>query len=484
MRTSSNVIPTTDSVLVGVVLLIATLLTSLEVGAQTTGDPFPEPIPVEAGAISVAVSEFVRLPETDGEPARAMHLVVEEGTDRIFVLEMTGPLYAMAPDGSGLVEYIDVDDPAWGVSVESGGRERGIQSFAFHPDFATENAPGYGRFYIWTDTDNTAPSPDFGPRDGSDSHDTVLLEFVASDATAARYDGGPPRELMRFQQPYGNHNGGQIAFNPLAEPGDDDYGLLHIGVADGGSGGDPQDLAQDLGSAFGKLLRIDPIGSAGRVGEYGVPASNPFVGRAGALPEIWAWGLRNPQRFAWDAVTGALFVTDIGQNTVEEVSVVTAGANLGWNRWEGSFAYVGREGVSTAAPRSESGVTYPVAEYDQEDPLFTQRVAVTGLVVQRSGAIPALEGRVLWGELASGEIFHFPLDPLPSGGQRSLRRLLLDAGDGPTTLLELVRAENARQGREPASRTDLRMSPGPGGSIFLLNKHDGVVRVIGEPVAR
>lgn len=445
---------------------------------QATGNPFPEPIEPEQGVITVAVEDFVRLPDVGGDAARAMHLITEPGTQRVFVVDMRGPLYAVGYDGQGLVEYVDVNDPRWGVSVEAGGRERGIQSFAFHPDFATEGAPGYGKFYVWTDTDDTAPAPDFGPRSDDDSHDTVLLEFTASDATAAIYDGGAPRELMRFQQPYGNHNGGQIAFDPLVERGSDDYGLLYVGVADGGSGGDPQDLSQDLANGFGKILRVDPLGSGSANGEYGIPPSNPFVGQAGVLPEIWAYGVRNPQRFAWDASNGTFFFTDIGQNTVEEISVATAGADLGWNDWEGSFRYVGRGGVSTSNPRSDPDVTYPVAEYDQEDPLLTGRAASTGLIVQRGGPVAALDGRVLWGDLPSGEIFHFSADQLPDGGQDPLRRVLLDAGDGPMTFLELVRAENRRQGRDEASRTDLRMSPGPDGWIFLLNKHDGVVRVV------
>ncbi len=448
--------------------------------AQTTGDPYPDPIPAEAGAITVPVADFVRLPEIGGDPARAMHLISEPQTGRIFIVDMQGPLYTVGADGSGLVEYIDVNDGRWGVSVESGGRERGIQSFALHPDFAMQGAPGYGRFYIWTDTDNTAPAPDFRPREDDDSHDTVLLEFTARDASARSYDGGAPRELMRLQQPYGNHNGGQIAFNPLAARGGDDFGMLYVGVADGGSGGDPQNLSQDLGSIFGKILRIDPLGTDGRNGSYGIPASNPFLGNASALAEIWAYGVRNPQRFAWDAANGTFFFTDIGQNTVEEISIATAGANLGWNTWEGSFRYAGRGGVDTGDPRSGAGVVFPVAEYDQSDPLLTGRAASTGLIVQRGGSIPALEGRVLWGDLPSGEIFHFSADALPQGGQSALRRLLLDAGNGPATLLDLIQAENAAQGRSPASRTDLRMSPGPDGSIFLLNKHDGVVRVIRE----
>src|SRR6185503_1006013 len=138
-------------------------------------------------------------------------------------------------------------------------------------------------------------------------------------------------------------NAGHMAFNPLAAPGSPEFGLLYIGVADGGSGGDPMKHAQNLGSAFGKLFRIDPLGNNSKNKKYGIPANNPFVNTPGALPEVWAYGVRNPQRFAWDSRNGNMFVSDIGQNVVEEVSIASAGANLGWNLWEGSYRFVGNE---------------------------------------------------------------------------------------------------------------------------------------------
>ena len=150
------------------------------------------------------------------------------------------------------------------------------------------------------------------------------MEFTARDAGAATYDGGAPCVLLRVEQPFGNHNGGYITFNPLADPGDPDFGLLYVGVADGGSGGDPMNLAQDLGRVFGKILRIDPLGDDSRNGRYGIPADNPYAeAGSGALGEIFASGLRNPQGLAWDRANGNMFVTDIGQNIVEEISLVT-----------------------------------------------------------------------------------------------------------------------------------------------------------------
>lgn len=457
----------------------ALLLLTSAATAQETGDPFPEPIEAEAGVIVVHVVEFATIPDVDGAPSRMMTMVHEPGTDRLFLSDQRGTLYAVS-EGSGVSPYLDVDARRWGVEVDAGWREKGVQNFAFHPQFAEDGAPGYGKLYVWTDTHRTDPEPDFRPAGGNDSHDTVLLEFTARDAGADTYDGSPPRELARFEQPYGNHNGGELTFNPLAGPGDPDYGLLYVGVGDGGAGGDPHDMARDPGSAFGKVLRIDPLGSGGASGEYGVPPDNPFAGDGdeSTLAEVYLLGLRNPQHLAWDSATGTLFVADIGQNTVEEVTVAEAGDDLGWNAWEGSFRFTGSN-VSLEASRSERGVTYPVVEYDQQDPLLIDRAAVTGLHVVRDGAIPPLEGRLLFGDLPSGELFHVDADDLPEGGQAAIRRVLFDPGDGePRTLRELVEATREEQGRDTAGRVDLRLGSAPDGRIFLLNKHDGVLRLL------
>jgi glucose/arabinose dehydrogenase len=212
-----------------------------------------------------------------------------------------------------------------------------------------------------------------------------------------------------------------------------------------------------------------------------VPASNPFAGgrRPGALQEIYAYGLRNPQRFAWDPANGAMYVADIGQNIVEEVSIATPGANLGWNVWEGSFRYAGREGVDTANPRGDTSVTFPVVEYMHGDPLLQQRAAVTGLHVFRSATIPPLENQVLLADLPSGELLSFYADRPPAGGSAGLHRVLLRQGSGaPTTLLALIRARNAPQGRPPAARADLRLAAAADGRVFLLNKADGMIRAL------
>ncbi len=460
-------------------LALAALLLAAPALAQVPNDPFPDPIEATEGVIVVGYTEFATLPDVEGERARPMRLVDEPGAGRLFVNDMQGPIYTISYDGT-VALYLDINGPGWGVPVEFTGRERGVQSFALHPRFSVPGTAGYGKLYAWMDTRDKQPEPDFVSGGGGDAHDTVLVEFAARDARAATYDGGPPRVLLRVEQPFRNHNGGYIAFNPLASPGDGDFGRLYIGVADGGSGGDPLDLGQDLGAVFGKILRIEPLGSDSRNGRYGIPADNPYATARNdrALGEIFASGLRNPQGLAWDPVNGNMFVTDIGQNIVEELSLVTAGADLGWNSWEGSFRFISRQAVDLADARSEPGITYPIAEYGQLDPLLQPRSAAGGVMVYRDDAIPQLQDHVLFADFPQGELFHLPADDLPDGGQDAIRRVLLRDGGETKRLLQLVVEKTEEQGREPAVRVDLRLGTGPEGRVFLMNKHDGLIREI------
>ena len=451
--------------------------------AGQTNEPFKQRIIADQGIITVRLREFASLPDIENIAARAMTLTEETGTRRLFVSEMRGLLYAVSMDGRTVTPYIDLRDPRWSVAVQSVGRERGLQSFAFHPQFAVAGAPGYGKFYTWTDiVSNPAATADFTTPQAATTHDTVMLEWTARTANAAIYDGAAPRELFRLRQPFANHNGGHIAFNPLARPGTPEFGLLYVGVGDGGSGGDPMNQAQNLGSAFGKFLRIDPLGRNSRNGKYGIPAANPFVATAGALPEIYAYGVRNSQGFSWDSRDGRMYMSDIGQNIVEEVSPVTAGANLGWNTWEGSYRFVSREAVIADGPRADAKVTFPIVEWDQLDPVLlpNNSGASVGAIVYRSNSVPQLNGRLLFGDMPSGELFHVSADNLPQGGQDAIRRVLFttDGAAGPRTLLAIIQDKNKTQGKQPAARADMRFAVNAAGQIFLLNKADGTIRVV------
>jgi len=463
----------------GAALLILGLLTT-HLFAQTTNDPFSDPIEAFDGIITVGYKEFATLPDIDGEAALAMDLESEPEGKRYFVNDLHGILYTVNESGD-VTEFLDLSDPKWNVDLRWTVRERGFTGLALHPEFNNVGSPGYGRFYTLLDSANTEPDPGFTPEGGNDAHDTLLLEWKARDARSQSYDGNTPRELMRMEQPFGNHNGGQIAFNPLAEPGTPDFGTLYISIGDGGSGGDPMNMSQNLTSIFGKILRINPLGSNSQNGQYGIPADNPFVNDSDTfiLGEIYVYGTRSPNRIAWDSKNGQMYVADIGQNTVEEISQVSAGANLGWNIWEGSFRYVSRDGVDIGDPRADPEMIFPVVEYDPKDPLMLRSsVASSGLAVYRSSYIPQLQNLLIFAELASGEIFYVSADQLPEGGQDAIRRILLKDGDVDKTVLEVIREKNETQGREETYRADVRLAHTKDGNLFLLNKHDGVIRLL------
>jgi hypothetical protein len=461
--------------------MLAVLLMPYVAFAQTTTDPFPDPIAATDGVIKVKFVEFATIPETGSAAPRVMQLVNEPGTKRLFVSDMTGRLYSISYDGKTVTPYLDLTAPEWKVSVQSQGSERGFHSFAFHPQFNQSGSRGFGKFYTVVDTTNTTVPADFKPAGGTHTHDTVLLEWTVKNPGGATYDGAVPRGLIRVEQPFANHNAGHLTFNPLARPGAPDFGLLYMGFADGGSGGDPLNHAQNLGSAFGKILRLDPLGTNSANGKYGIPASNPFAGdnNPGTLGEIYAYGVRNPQRLFWDSKNGNMFMSDIGQNTVEEISPVTAGANLGWNTWEGSFTFVaGRPGgVNMTDPRKDPKVTYPIAEYGQLDPLLQSSSAAIGGMVYRHTRIPQLTNLVIFGDNPSGEIFYVNADNLPKGGQ-SFHRILLNDNGVAKPYLQVIKEKNVAQGKMPATRADLRFGEGPDGQIFLLNKRDGIIRLL------
>ena len=296
------------------------------------------------------------------------------GDERLFVVEKRG-LIRIVRDGQLASEpFLDISG-----RVGSGGSEQGLLGLAFHPRFAAT-----GTFFVnYTDTAGT----------------TVIARFSAA---GDRADPASEVVLLRIEQPFANHNGGAMAFGP--------DGYLYIGMGDGGSAGDPNGNAQSLNSLLGKILRLDVDGGE----PYAVPADNPYAGSGEVYPEIWASGLRNPWRIAFDRLTGDLYLGDVGQNQWEEVDWVPAGApgglNFGWNLREGLHAYNGDPSPA---------FTDPVAEYAHD-----QGCAVTGGRVVRDAALPTWQGLYLYGDYCSGHVWG--LLRTPDGGW--LNGLLFESG--------------------------------------------------------
>ncbi len=290
-----------------------------------------------------------------------------DGSGRLFIVEQTGRIRIIK--GGKLLDTSFLDLSA---SV-SGGNEQGLLGLAFHPGYRSN-----GKLYVsYTDRAGTS----------------IIREYRVSSSNADRVNGASGRTLLRLRQPYSNHNGGNIAFGP--------DGDLYIGFGDGGSAGDPGNRAQDLGSLFGKLLRIDVNRRTGTL-PYGIPATNPFVGRAG-LDQIWAYGLRNPWRWSFDRKTGDLWIGDVGQDTWEEVDRALAsngrnagrGLNFGWKAMEASHCYAPSSGCSRTAR------TLPLTEYRHTN----GRCSITGGFVYRGSDYPDLAGAYLFADYCSGEIW-------------------------------------------------------------------------------
>ena len=420
---------------------------------------------VSAQSITVGIEEYADL-ELNG--AR-MNLMTTDPSGRLFINDQNGGLFFIDRQSREPTEYLNLSDDASYPTLDliSAG-EPGFQSFAFHPDFATAGAGGFGKFYTIHSSRNTAPTPDFDPGGGTSFH-SVLLEWNTSNPTAEIFVAADPanpfREVLRFDQPFGNHNAGQLAFNPSANAGTDRTNL-YIGLGDGGSGGDPQNNGQNAGNPYGAILRIDPLGNNSNNGQYGIVADNVFAsdGSAATLAENYSIGLRNPQRFGWDDRNGNLYIADIGQNRFEEINLGQNGGNFGWDI---------REGLQGG---SLPGAIDPVAAYSHSSFLTNQttgsRAITVGEVVLGS-EIAGLDGQLLLGDFPNGVIYTLNVDNDPlNGGQDQLDELLLlDVATGstnPVRLLELINTSS--------SRADLRFSFNTGSDVFILNKRDGIIR--------
>jgi len=253
--------------------------------------------------------------------------------------------------------FLDIRD-----RVNDGSNEQGLLGLAFHPNFSQN-----GYFFV-----------NYTGQGG----DTFVARFeVTSDPNWV--DPASEKIILRIKQPFGNHNGGHLAFGP--------NGQLYIGTGDGGSANDPQGNAQNLNTLLGKMLRLD----INHAEPYGVPADNPFIG-TGSRPEIWAYGLRNPWRFSFDRLTGDLYIGDVGQNQWEEINFLAVnapgGANFGWDFWEAFHPFEGN-------PPPNLDFVSPISEYDH-----SLGCSVTGGVVYR-GSLEAWQGVYFYGDFCTGIVW-------------------------------------------------------------------------------
>lgn len=286
----------------------------------------------------------------------------DDGTNRIFIVEQQGIIKVFNNDisVSSAKTFLNISD-----SVLSGG-ELGLLGLAFHPDFKNN-----GYFFV----DYTKNNP----------RRTVISRFKISNTNPDSADRNSEVILIEQSQPYSNHNGGQIAFGP--------DGYLYIGFGDGGSGGDPENRAQNLKTFLGKILRIDVNSANGNL-NYSIPSTNPFINNINALDEIYAYGLRNPWRFSFDISTGTLWCGDVGQNLWEEIDTIKSGGNYGWRIMEGNHCY-------NPSNCSNAGLELPIWEYSHS----SGNCSVTGGYVYRGDQSSPIYGKYIYGDYCSASIW-------------------------------------------------------------------------------
>ena len=478
-------------------------------GAQSlVTDPLPQS--VEKLGLEVRIADLVRLPQTRGRlpadqdvnPAgwARVSFVRDLPDGRRFANDSRGFLYRLDRDGPSV--YADVA-AAFPYAIYS-RLESGFIGFDFHPEFARN-----GLFYTVHGeraTDNPA-APDFVPPGytaADATYHNVITEWRAEDPAASTFSG-TRRELLRVAHIVQNfsHPFGEVAFNPTARPGDEDYGLLYTSGSDLGfsNGGGPESnnprQTQRLDSVVGAILRFDPrspaeSGGTKGLGDYTIPPANPFAddGDPATLGEIYAYGFRNAHRLSWDMNDGTMFAADIGMNHIEEINIVHPGGNYGWMRREGYWENgMWRPGgalnqlyelpADVLDGRTRDEFQYPVAIYDHSD-----GQAVTGGFTYH-GTIPQLEGKFVFGDIARGRLFAADVAALKAaddGVPRTVAPIeeiqLYEIGrDGRrvyVSLRELIERTNGAT----ATRADLHIGRSGDGELFVTSRQDGMIRML------
>lgn len=324
--------------------------------------PAPVMAPAEGDEGATAVASITLAPIVTSGLSQPLYLT-HAGDDRLFVVEKGGTIRIIRAGVLAAEPFLNISD-----RVNSGASERGLLGLAFHPGYG-EN----GRFFV-----------NYTGQSGN----TVISAFQTS-ADPDRADPDSELILLTIPQPYPNHNGGLLKFGP--------DGYLYVGMGDGGAAGDPHNHGQNGATLLGAMLRLD-VDAQGNGANYAIPADNPFITEGSTRNEIWANGLRNPWRFSFDRLTGDLYIADVGQNRLEEISFLAAGtpggANFGWNVMEGSECY-GRGGCDPA------GLVLPLYEYANA----SGRCSITGGYVYRGEQFPALRGGYFFGDYCSGEVW-------------------------------------------------------------------------------
>lgn len=431
--------------------------------------------PIRTGGFKIGLDKV-----TDGLTAPLKAVTAGGQPNRLYVIDQVGRLVSLDITNGHKTTVLDVSARLVPLGTAGPGTydERGFLGTAFHPDYAHN-----GLLYTWTSEPNAgAPSfPTTMPAGSTANHQNVLAEWHVPDPANpdGAVDPASRRELMRVDWPQSNHNSGDLAFGP--------DGLLYLPMGDGG-GADDQGTghaggnAQNPSNPLGKIHRIDVDGRNSANGQYGIPPGNVFAGRPGLVGEIFAWGFRNPWRLSFDRRTGQLYVGDVGQNDLEEVSVVVSGGNYGWNYKEGALFFdpngtaAGRA-VRTPVRETPPGLQDPIAMYDTQ----VEGRAVIGGYVYRGNRVPQLRGRYVFADYS--HLVAFPAGPnnygrilyLSDDRRRDGLRQVIETRGFPEAAARLGITDPARPPAAfPQTLAVLGMAEDAAGELYVMGNVLGV----------
>jgi len=426
-------------------------------------NPIPAKIPTSY--LTLVIEEWLVIPSSsDVTPLARINKMqaLKTGTgERMFIADLRGKLYEIVNDTVEV--YLDLnekvenfmDNPGWGT---------GLGSFNFHPDFNTN-----GLFYTTHTEPAKTSSADFPlPDSVKVGLQWVLTEWKTKTPDTKKFSG-EKRELLRVDMVTAAHGFQELTFNPTAQRGEADFGLLYLGMGDGASAlrGYPE-LCDNPGQLWGSILRIDPKGNNSENGMYGIPQDNPYANDSMKLGEIWASGFRNAHRISWNMnKPHQMFVSNIGQHSVEEVNLVQKGADYGWPNREGTFLYDvdANTEVVYPLPDDDDGYSYPLIQYDHDE-----GNAVSGGFAYSGEKIPLLKNKYIFGDILRATLFFSDISEIKENQQLPIFRIGLELNGKATNFVEITQNE----------RVELRFGIDSAGELLLFTKSDGkVYRVIG-----
>ena len=451
---------------IGAILAFIQLNQKPELSAAETeklGTPVKDPMPakIAMSGLRLSLEEVATAPATAQKVplARINKMQVLPGKkDRLFLVDHRGTLYEMVDNQLRVFMDMAKERPEF---IPVPGLGTGLGSYAFHPDFYAN-----GLFYTThTEKANAAPA-DFAYADSIKvALQWVLTEWKLSDPTAVTFSG-TGREMLRINMLSPIHGVQEITFNPGAKPGSPEYGLLYIGVGDGGATENGYHfVCNDRSDIYSSVLRIDPRGSNSKNGRYGIPAVNPYAqdNDPATLGEVFCRGFRNPNRISWTP-DGKMLISDIGHANAEELNLGVAGADYGWPEREGNFLMYYRAKMDKvyALPKNDAFLkyTYPVAVYDHDE-----GNAFSAGFVYSGTDIPLLTGKYIFGDIVNGRVFYVESSQLKPGVQATIQEIGIGVGGKAATFQEL----------SGSKKTDLRFGLGLGNDFYLYTKSDGKI---------